>query len=402
MIKDGFLSFMKDFYFKIYFVKIKHNINKIIIPDGSINGVTVFHQKDGFPIKILLESFLVMIIKCRHKVTHEFKIPIISSIEWKIVNGIADGAFKHGFGINTKYTDNDSGASVIYYPPIEGFGKKDCQIKEIPILIRIKSIYDKQFNKNNVVSIKSDPIDSISLNDFDNYQFLLTLFLNQKKGILKRMYYEISLTVKKIDIENQLNNFSKSQYCKSEGHDSNSFDIGSIKEEDKDNYSVFLNLIDNCSSCNVDLTLKLERDKLSSSSLPYAPKIDIEINRLFTSEFIKISHSTSYNSDTHRNNTYPLICTIKNKDKDIYKFQIMNCPPIHVYQNIWHCTAGSFPCDNKGDCVIYYTPQEKELCKSPIILSLYKKGIFDNNDEKQLNLVDQKKIWLLRRNVMGG
>jgi hypothetical protein len=132
MIKDGSLSFMKDFNFVIYPVKIQHHIKKTYFPDGIDKGETMFHQKDRFPIKILPERFLVIIIKCRHKIIHAFKIPIKSSIEWKILNGIENGAFRHGFGVNIKYSDTDSGTSVIYYPPKEGFGKKDYQVIEIP------------------------------------------------------------------------------------------------------------------------------------------------------------------------------------------------------------------------------------------------------------------------------
>jgi ADP-dependent phosphofructokinase/glucokinase len=209
MIKDDYLSILdNDFDLKINSVKIEHFFNKIFISNyNSIRQDLVFNQKDGFPMKLSVNSFLVILIECKHKAIQEFKIPIESAIEWKIVNGIKDGAFKHGFGVNTKYSDKDSDTSVIYYPPKEGIGKGKNQTKEISILIKIKSLSDKKIN-NDVLSNNSNDINSIRLNDFDVHQYLLTLYLNQKQGFLNKMLYEVSLTVKKIGIENELDNFS--------------------------------------------------------------------------------------------------------------------------------------------------------------------------------------------------
>ena len=67
------------------------------------------------------------------------------------------------------------------------------------------------------------------------------------------------------------------------------------------------------------------------------------------------------------------------------------------------CTAGSFPCGDNGDSVIYHSPEEKELSKSPVIISLYEQDTStDSNKDSPSCLSDQKKIWLLRRNNMGG
>lgn len=100
--------------------------------------------------------------------------------------------------------------------------------------------------------------------------------------------------------------------------------------------------------------------------------------------------------------SYPILCTIKSKDKDIYKFRIINCPSIRLCQTSWSCTAGFFPCDNKGDSIVYCTPQEKKLAKSSVTLSLYEKNVLNNNYEKKSSLIDRRKIWLLRRIVIGG
>jgi hypothetical protein len=398
---DDFLLFLDtgENYSKIDSVKIVHFFNKIITSPGNFNEqpiTTSFHQKDGFPMKLSIESFLVLLIKCDHNVLYEFKIPIESEIDWKIVNGLRDGAFKHGFGANAKYSDNDADTSVIYYPPNDGIGKKgERQPKEIPILITIKSHFDKVFKGAKLPSETKD-INNIKLSTFEDYQLLLTLFLKQKKGFLNRMFYEVSLSVKKIGIGNGLKDFFNLQ--NHENKESNfNFIYDTYIKENENVYSVFPKYAHNCSYCNLELVIKLLPEQLHNL---VDPKINIDTNRFFTAEFIKIQSKT-WGGITHRNGAQ-LLCTIKNNDNDIFKFKIVNCPSIGIHQTIWSCTAGLFPCDNNGDCVIYCSPQENELSKSPITLSLYKRNKLDINYEKRCSLVDQKKIWLLRRIIMGG
>ena len=185
-----------------------------------------------------MKSFPVILIKCSHNILHEFKIPIEPEIEWKIVNGIRDGAFKHGFGANTKYSDGDCDTSVIYYPPNEGIGNKgENKPKEIPILIKIKPMHNKEFNNIDLLNNTND-VNYIKLNDFENYQLLLTLYLKQKKGFLTGMFYEVSLTVQEIDIDND---FSNLQTCKIKEHNFGSIFKKAfyIKEQDV-NASTFL------------------------------------------------------------------------------------------------------------------------------------------------------------------
>ena len=76
--------------------------------------------------------------------------------------------------------------------------------------------------------------------------------------------------------------------------------------------------------------------------------------------------------------------------------------PLLEFIKIFGLVHPSFLCDNKGNCVIYCTPQENELSKSPVTLSLYEENILDGDYGKQLSLVGQKKIGLLQRNIIGG
>lgn len=171
-----------------------------------------------------------------------------------------------------------------------------------------------------------------------------------------------------------------------------------IKEVEEDVYSVSQTHDNNCSYCNLRFTFKPEVE----FSYLDKHKIDIDTNRFFTSEFIKINCTKSNHRNTSMKGSYPILCTIKSKDKDIYKFRIINCPSIRLCQTSWSCTAGFFPCDNKGDSIVYCTPQEKKLAKSSVTLSLYEKNVLNNNYEKKSSLIDRRKIWLLRRIVIGG
>ncbi len=122
----------QNVYFKMSSVKLGHYVNEIIISNNyPTKGTTVIHKNEGFPIKSDVESFLILSIECRHKVIDELKISIGSTVKWKIVNGIEDGVFKHGYGLDRRYSDSDNNNCVIYDPPRNEIGKIH-KVKEIP------------------------------------------------------------------------------------------------------------------------------------------------------------------------------------------------------------------------------------------------------------------------------
>ena len=92
---------------------------------------------------------------------------------------------------------------------------------------------------------------------------------------------------------------------------------------------------------------------------------------------------------------------IENNGKSTLKFRILNCPILKILDTIWSATGGSFPCGNKGNSVIFQSPQEKELRKSPITLSI--SCIFPSSTSYiSPKLVDHRKILLMRKMVFGG
>ncbi len=180
-------------YPKFSSVKIRHRIDEIAIPSNLPNKECIFNKREGLPIKISVESLLIVNIQCSHEINHVIRFPIESLIEWKIVNGIKDGAFKHGYGLSTTYSDTDSENCVIYYPAIKGT-KDDYKDKEIPILIRIRSNKIKESNKN--FSATDSPENKSTLVMEDNVNLLLILHLKQKKGFFNKMNYESAITLK--------------------------------------------------------------------------------------------------------------------------------------------------------------------------------------------------------------
>lgn len=402
MTRDDFQSILdnNDVHLRINSVKFEHHVNHMVISDNQpIKGTAVFHKNDGFPIKLDIESFLTISIECRHKVIDEFKIPIRSAIEWKIVNGIEDVVFKHGYGANTRYSDCDNNDCVIYYPPRDGIGKIQ-KVKEIPIIIKIKA------NKKSREIIKNLPLDnsidinSIGLCHYNACSFLLTLYLKQREGFLNKMLYEVSFTVKKITKESKLENYSNLKTITNNNDPSSSF-IYSHHFRDNLKVTTLRKSLPKCIYCNLVMTVKQEH-KLNP--VECKPKINIETDRFFTSEYIKISNNQTCIKDTHVTNECSTLFSIKinQKHHHSYNFRIINCPSVKTAQLLWSCTAGSLPCGENGDSVIFHSPEEKELSKSPVILSLYEQDTSIDSNKDSPCLSDQKKIWLLRRNIMGG
>lgn len=93
---------------------------------------------------------------------------------------------------------------------------------------------------------------------------------------------------------------------------------------------------------------------------------------------------------------------IENNSESTLKFRIVNCPVPKILDTIWSATGGSFPCGNKGNSVIFQSPQEKDLRKSPITLSISCIFPSTSTSDTSSKLVDQRKILLIRRMVFGG
>lgn len=372
---------------KVPSVKIRHYFKGIIIPYNLPNKKCIFHKREGLPIKVSVESFLDIIIQCRHEVNHNFRIPIESLIEWKIINGVNDGAFKHGYGLRSKYSDTNNETCVIYYPGIRG-NKDDYKDKDIPISIRISSnkIDDsiEYFSANNGYENNHTPLIE------DNATQLLILHLKQKNGFLNKMYYESSITVRQT-AQRELE-FSKNQIITNMENEDYTYPY----DKNRNTFSVENKCVSNCNECKLRITFQFP----DGYSVTNQIKMAMDTNRFLSSEYIKISNSVSkYLCGTDRPN---IDFDLNNNNESVDKFRINNCPVIKTKETFWTSTAGPFPCGDNDNSIIYYSLNEKELSKSPITLKLFERNLYKQNGDKFADIIDERKFWIVRKAIMGG
>ena len=116
--------------------------------DVDISDSNLYKQefgiKDAIPISLNLKSFIFIKTSCIHGILHNFKLPIKTEIKWKIKGGIANGAFKIGNGMDAEYFPQDSGDSVIFYPPLQNSNNnnssKNLTYKKICIELTVKQL----------------------------------------------------------------------------------------------------------------------------------------------------------------------------------------------------------------------------------------------------------------------
>jgi hypothetical protein len=308
---------------------------------------------------------MIVYANCKHKIIHSFRIPIRSNINWKIRNGLSDGAFKLGYATNIEYNVQESGDCVIYYPPREGI--RSGKEREVKISVTIKSN-----------------------NDNNEKKYLLTIILLKESGFRNRMSYRARTDLKKeeYDDKQKINN--------------NLLNGDSVEIEDVAGKLITKGLITSitnideskfCNQCRLQITFDTPK------------KDDISMQQLrgyfLTSEYIKINTTKNNNSDDNDDG----LSAIYLNGNEYKNHKVID----DVYLQptlIWESSSGTFPAgDTSGESVIYLTPSEDELSKSPVILTLYAiyNPSFDNNIVKDKILVDRKKMWLLRRPaIMGG
>lgn len=396
MTKDEFYPFSNTkISTDLLKIDIEHNLKQVFISDNLHNKTNFFfHRREGLPIKLITESFLVLVIRCTHNTVHTFKIPLESVIDWKIVNGVGDGAFKHGYGLHSKYFDEYCGSDcVIYYPPNEET-RKGFPIKKISINIKIKTS-----NSNKIINdlnLMTSEIKDFKIERFTDCEFTLALNIKRKEGLLKKMYYDVSWTCEEIVNEAKSKKIINDRDFSKEVIPENNFVYTYNAGNSKIIYSISKNK-QICKYCKLYLSFEYCRP------LSYKPKMDIDTDRIFTSEFINICKRYSDVENTIHSDDNSIVFVIKDDHDFLYKLRIIDCPVIKFSRTFWNVTSGSFPCGNEGNSIIYRSSEEKELSKSPVTLSLYEKNVFVNTEGDSLPcLLDQRKLWLMRRLVFGG
>lgn len=284
---------------------------------------------------------------------------------------------------------------MIYYPGVRG-SKDDYKDKDIPISIRIISNKlegsFENFSTNHLQKNNHTPLTE------DNATQLLILHLKQKNGFLNKMYYESSITVEQTS-QKELefsNNHLITNVENDDDYNSNYYTYSFDKN--RNTFFIENKFVSNCNECKLSITFQLP------DTYPVANQTNIVIDtdRFLSSEYIKISNSTSEYVYTVVDRP-DINFDIKNNNMSIDKFCIDNCPVLKTKETFWTSTAGSFPCGGgNGNSVIYYSLNEKELSKSPITLKHYERNLYTHNAEYALCPTDEKKFWIVRKAIMGG
>lgn len=403
-------AFRCDLEFEDISISIEHNLKKIFVSNHLLDKDTSlisFRIEDGFPITILIESFLVFDIQCVHKIKNKIRVPIESRCTWKLIGGMSEGAFKSNGGLDTRYSDifHDSNCAI-YYPPRGGFDKT---IETKKIAIRL-SVYPFVLNRQNGNSFLPDKvgsagtIDPIFINSQRVRNYLLEITLKRMDGFRNRNSYEVKVECKSIHdgFDNQ-------------NHQVEDIVIGTPSEcEENDCHSYFRSIPaknflystsdteeQSCILCNLKLYLRywswMFQEKL---------KIDLSCYRFFTSEYVSLTrvlYEKDKSLDKCENDEKNVaIFDIRNKEGSAFKLCLFDCPFPKTFETVWNTTAGSFPCGRIGNSVVFQAPVEKELRKSPITIFVSEMIQPGKTTYAKTACIEQRRIILLRRMVFGG
>lgn len=397
-----------DLDLKIMSIRIEHKLKEIFISSNLVNkenNVISFHIKEGFPLALHLESFLVFLIMCKHNVVNRIKIPIESMCDWRIMDGMRDGAFKSKSGMNTRYSDiyHDS-ICAIYYPPRNGF-EKTIKTKKIQIGLKINPVFLEGQKKGPIAkeSSKLGTSNMIVSSSGWNSEYLLEMFLGKLAGFRNRNSYEVKLYCKGIGNQEQYEDVRKPVHIQTKSESCNHF-YSSMQILDDANKICYTcdTEVERCNICNLKLNLILELNRCHEKI-----RINLESERFFTSEYVSLTNNLfdiakSYEAASI-DDDFPLF-EVANDTKSIFRFRVWNCPIPKIFEIVWSSTGGLFPCGKNGNSVIFQSPQEKELRKSPITLSIFHINPSSSSLilDESLKLLDQRKILLMRSMVFGG
>ena len=361
--------------------------------DVDISDSNLYEQefdiKDAIPISLNLKSFIFIKTSCIHGILHNFKLPIKTEIKWKIKGGIANGAFKIGNGMDAEYFPQDSGDSVIFYPPLQNSNNNDkiLTYKKICIELTVKQLGGDS-----------------SIFKEKEYHFFVNVNILISRKFAKRTF-RIKMFVNRLEGQDNDNNNYNDDNNKIENYISkrsviNSDDLKSTvtnkveKKEEKNYHQIlFKSINSSCKICNLSIIIKTKK----TSSTNHHPPFSIKALKsyLITSDIIKISaeesNNNTKNSITNNNNNSSIILTGSN-----YKKYLID--GIQIQPRIfWKSNIGELVYGNLGQSSIYYTPGESELSKSPITINLYFQYDHNLEDLEQAILSDSKKVWILRQ-----
>jgi hypothetical protein len=159
-------------------------------------------------------------------------------------------------------------------------------------------------------------------------------------------------------------------------------DLKSIAKVEQDGNLILFKSFNSCKICNLMVIVKSNK---TSFFIKFFKK------HLITTEIIKIS------AECNNNNNSSVLFTGTN-----YKKYFLDGVKIEP-RLFWESNSGKLVYGNLGQSLIYYTPGEDDLSKSPLTLNLYFQYDHSLEDLQQASLLDSKKLWILRQPpLMGG
>jgi hypothetical protein len=329
-----------------------------------------FNIQDAIPISLNLESFNFIKTNCMHGMLHIFRLPIRTEIKWKIQGGIDNGAFKIGNGMDAEYFPRDSGDSVIFYPQLQS-SSKNLTYKKICIELTVRQQGSRIFKE-------------------EEYRFFVNVNILITKKFARRTFRAKVFVSKQEDPDNDNDNKIDNYISKSKVIDFDTlkpiFATTTKKKEEKEgkNYQVSFKAINSCKICNLSLLIQIKTNTLYPFSIKGLKSY------LITSDIIKVSAETNTKKSITNNDSSIILTGSNYKKYFIDNIQIQ--PRI-----FWKSTIGNLVYGNLGQSLIYYTPGESELSKSPITISLYFQYDHNLEDFQQAILSDSKKMWMLRQ-----
>ena len=339
-----------------------------------------FGIRDAIPISLNLDSFIFIKTSCMHNILHNFKLPVKTEIKWKIKGGIANGAFNIGNGMDAEYFPRDSGDSVIFYPQLQN-NNKNLAYKKICIELTVKQLGSSIFKEQ-------------------EYHFFVNVNILISRKLVKRTF-RIKMFVS--DLEDQDNHHGN----KADNHISkpsviNSDELKSTiktekkekeEEEEEGKNLVSIKSINSCKICNLSIIAKTKKTTATTNTHPFS--IKSLKSYLITSDIIKISAEGNAKNSIINNNSSMILTGSNYKKYFIDDIQIQP-------RMFWKSNIGELVYGNLGQSLIYYTPGESDLSKSPITINLYFQYDHTKEDIQHAILSDSKKLWILRQPPLKG
>ena len=346
---------------------------------SSFDDNYYFGIKDAIPITLKVESFIFIKSYCKHNIHHIFRLPVKTEIKWKIKGGTDNGAFKIGSGMDAEFFARDSGDSVIFYPQLKNISK-DTTYKNICIYLTINQLGSTLFEQQ-------------------EYKFIVNVNILIVRKFLKRDY-RVKMFVTKLDDDYSTydENNHKVDYDDSSILNSNILrpddDLKSITRVEQEGNLILFKSVNSCKICNLMVIVKYNK---SSFYIKFFKKhlITTEIIKIFAESNNTNTAKNKWNNNNNNNNSVLLTGTN-------YKKYFLDGVEIEP-RLFWKSNSGKLVYGNLGQSLIYYTPGEEGLSKSPLTINLCVHYDHKIEDLQEASLSDSTKLWILRQPpLMGG